>query len=93
MQDYFDNRKPGRGPLRQSSRGRLEALSDFACILNPTSKRGSRWRFRILCVLAVATALFLYVIRNRLPSASDFADEQMLEERNPLKGRDILQRR
>lgn len=75
MKKYFDNRKPRPKPLRQTSRKRFEGLADWTFLIDPSSKRGGRWRFRILCVLAVLVALFVYYVKFKMPESAGGIDE------------------
>jgi len=92
MREYFDNRKERPRPLRQSSRSRFETLREWTFIFDPSSKRGSRWRFRILCLLALITAAFIYYIRIHSPDSAGPGIDGLLNKDSGGPGELLLRR-
>jgi len=92
MKDYFDNRKPAPESMRQSSRSSWAHIFDFLIIFSPNSKRGQKWRFRILCALAIVLAVFLFFLRERIGSSSQSVTPLLDANKDLLAPKRILDR-
>lgn len=80
MPDYFDNRRSDAGSSQQHLSWRNRFRRDIKLILKPGSRRGSKLRFRILCLLAFLFVVFFLLIRHLAPLQSSPSFDGLIEK-------------